>query len=274
MSPLISRISSAVALTKVKAPISASGGTVNLYNNIGGLSSYMAGFLSEYKNPSFYEYNLDGNATYINDGGGDMYDSGNFTRPWLISGTQYTSSGSSSGPSLLSYADTIETITDTDFKYSSVSGYVQNGSTKPLTLIGTRNTTGNPIGFQKEGNSGADGSGTLDSGFTYMGSSVNGFTVYAYRRQTYNAGDPSHCDLYILLGHPNWDSTFGAVSSYADPVVNGGNGGYLYTSGAGVKNILAIVTLLSKNSGVSVTSGECQTVVDNMIGRIKLYFNF
>lgn len=36
----------------------------------------MNGYLSEYKNPSFYTYNLDGDATYIIDGGGDMYDGG------------------------------------------------------------------------------------------------------------------------------------------------------------------------------------------------------
>lgn len=247
---------------------------VSLYNNIGALATYMNGYLSEYKNPSFYAYNLDGDATYINDGGGDMYDAGNYTRPWLLSGTQYTGISNSGGPSILSYANTTQTITDTDFRYASVSGYTQLGLTHPLMLIGTRNSTGNPVGFQKEGNSGADGFGTLASGFIYNGSTVNGFTVYSYIRQTYNAGDPSHCDLYILLGHSNWDSSFGVINSYADPVSSGGNGGYLYTSGAGVKNILSIVTLLSKSGGVQVTNAECQTVTDNIINRVKLYFGF
>lgn len=246
---------------------------VSLYDNIGALASYMNGYLSDYINPSFYFYSLDGDATYINDGGGDMYDGGNYTRPWLLSGTQYTGNGYSGGL-VLSYANTTQTLFDTDFRYASVSGYIQNGTAHPLMLIGTRSTTGNPVGFQKEGNSGADGSGTLASGFVYNGSTVNGFTVYSYIRQTHSAGDPSHCDLYILLGHPNWDSTFGTISYYADPVSNGGNGGYLYTSGAGVKNILAITLLLSKNIGVQVTNAECQAVTDNIINRVKLHFGF
>ena len=33
--------------------------STNLYDNIGGLAAYMNGFLSEYRNPSFYNYTLD-----------------------------------------------------------------------------------------------------------------------------------------------------------------------------------------------------------------------
>ena len=172
---------------------------------------------------------------------------------------------------------------DTSFGYISL-GYqqftsgIQSLTYLPLTVLGSRDniTFGNglPIGFQTGGNSGADGGGTLASGFIYSGSVVNGFTVYAFYRETYNASDPSHCDLYILLGHPNWDSTFGSVSSFAQPTNVGGCGGYLYTSGAGTENILAIKTLLSKNSGQLVSLAECQTVVDNFINRIKQAVNF
>ena len=82
-------------------------------------------------------------------------------------------------------------------------------------------------------------------------------------------GDPSHCNLFILLGHSNWASVFGTINSFADPVSNGGCGAFFYTTGANVKNILAIQTLLSKNSGVLVTAAECQTVVTNFTLRIK-----
>jgi hypothetical protein len=248
----------------------------NLYENIGGLAAYMNGFLSEYKNPDFYEYNLDGDATYVLDGGRDMYDGGNFTTPWLIAGTNYTgtSGSTASFPFRVSYANTVETIVDTSFKYASVSGYVQNGTTRPLTVIGTRTGTGDPIGWQKGGNSGADGGGLLATSFVYNGTVVNGFTVYSFIRQTYNASDPSHCDLYILLGHPGWDSSFGTINSFAQPVNQGGCGGFLYTSGSGVQNVLAIATLLSKNFGVQVTSADCKTVTDNIINRVQLYFGF
>lgn len=278
MSPLLSRISYSKGTGSIiRTSVSQVGiASTSLYENIGGLASYMNGFLSEYRNPSFYNYTLDGDATYIGDGGLDMYDGGNFTTPWLIAGTNYTSSVNSpaSYPSRISYANTTSTLVDTNFRYASVSGYVQNGTTRPLMVVGTRIGTGNPIGWQKGGNSGADGGGTLASGFVYNGTTVNGFTVYSYIRQTYNATDPSHCDLYILLGHPSWDSTFGTISNFAAPVNLGSNGGYLYTSGAEVKNILAITLLLSKNGGVQVTNAECQTVTDNIISRVKLYFGF
>ena len=247
-----------------------------LNNTIEALATYMRGYLSEYKNPSFYEYNLDGDENFIFDGGNDMYDGGNFTSPWLLSGTTYTSSSSSSGnfPSRISYATVVKAVVDTDFSYVSVSNYAQGGTNRPLMVMGTRTATGSPVGWQKGGDSGADGGGTLQSGFVYNGSTVNGFTVYAFSRQTFAATDPSHCDLYILLGHPTWGSTFGTILSFADPVSSGSNGGYLYTSGAGVKNILAITLLLSKASGVQVTTGDLTTVTNNIINRVKLHYGY
>ena len=247
-----------------------------LYNSIENLANYMSNYMTEYQNPSFNSYILDGDSTYINDGGTDMYDKGNFTTPWLNAGIGYTSNSDVIGnyPSRISYSNTIETIVDTNFKYTSL-GYTGK---LPLTVIGTRNTTGSPIGWQKGGNLGADGGGLMYSAYAYNGNTINGFTVYAWIRQVYNTPtspkDPSVCDLYILLGHPSWDSTFGTINTFADPVSNSGNGGYLYTSGAGVKNILAITTLLSKTNGVQVTDAECQTVVQNIINRVKLYFGY
>ena len=98
--------------------------------------------------------------------------------------------------------------------------------------------------------------------------------MYAFYRQTYNAGDPSHCNLFILLGHPQWGSVFGSINSYADPVSNGGVGGYFYTSGSNTANILAIQTLLSKSGGVQVTAAECQQIVTNYTLRIKQALGF
>jgi len=258
-----------------------SNGSVDLYDKIDELGAYLSGFRSEFKNPNFYEYWLDGNPFSITDGGSDMYDGGNYTYPWFLSNGARTQS-SLFYSDYLYYSNTGGQIVDTDFKYVSLGyspasgGYPPAfvGSGHPLTLIGTRNTVGSPIGFQKGGNSGADGFGALLSGFAYNGTAVNGFTTYAFIRETYNTSDPSHCDLYMLLGHPNWNSNFGTVNSFADPVSNGGNGGYLYTSGAGVKNILAVTMLLSKQNGVLVTTAECQTVVAAFTSRVKTFFGF
>lgn len=258
----------------------------NPYNDLQIIAEYLRGYMPDFRNPNFYAYQLDGDGYFINDGGGDMYDSGNISSPWIIANTNYTGTNgydSSTYPFAVDYTNSATTQNiDTSFGYISL-GYQQYTSSQsltylPLTVLGSRDNltygSGLPIGFQTGGNSGADGGGTLASGFIYSGSVVSGFTVYAFYRETYNAGDPSHCDLYILLGHPNWDSTFGSINSFAQPTAQGGCGGYLYTTGSGTQNILSIKTLLSKNSGQLVTLAECQTVVNNFIIRIKESLNF
>jgi hypothetical protein len=248
---------------------------------INTIATYLRSYMADFRNPSFYNYQCDGDGFYINDGGGDMYDNGNVTTPWLRSGTTYVGVGGySSGvyPFAINYTTTTSTVMDTDFYYASL-GYIQFSGTQnatflPMTVIGSRSSTGQPVGWQIGGNSGADGGGTLASGILYNGTVINGFTVHAFYRETYSAGDPSHCNLFILLGHPNWGSVFGTINSFADPVINGGCGGYFYTSGPSVANILAIQTLLSKNSGVLVTAAECQTVVQNFTLRIKQALGF
>ncbi len=251
------------------------------FSELQTIAEYLRNYMPEFRNPSFYAYQLDGDGYFISDGGGDMYDDGNISSPWIVANTEYVGTdGYSPGayPFAVDYTQSATTQTlDTSFGFISL-GYQQFTGTQsltylPLTVLGARDneTYGPnlPIGFQTGGNSGADGGGTLASGTIYSGDTVSGFTVYSFFRETYNAGDPSHCDLYILLGHPNWNSTFGTVSSFAQPTNVGGCGGYLYTTGAGTQNILAIKTLLSKNGGQLVTQAECQTVVNNFIIRIK-----
>jgi hypothetical protein len=251
------------------------------FTQLNTIATYLRSYMSDFRNPSFYNYQCDGSGFFISDGGGDMYDSGNVTTPWLRSGTTYVGAAGysiASYPSAITYTNTSSTLVDTDMYYASL-GYTQFSGTQsatflPMTVIGARSSTGQPVGWQIGGNSGADGGGTLASGILYNAASLNGFTVHAFYRETYNAGDPSHCNLFILLGHTNWDSTFGTISSFADPVSNGSCGGFFYTSGAGVKNILAIQTLLSKNGGTLVSAAECQTVVQNFTLRIKEALGF
>jgi len=266
------------ALTNFRI-LSRSRGSPITSTTLNTIATYLRNYMSEFRNPSFYGYNLDGNSYYINDGGGDMYDAGNWTYPWLISGTQYTNAnGNSQQAFSINYSSTTATTVDTDFVYASLGYAASTGTTitsnHPLTVLGFRTSTGTPVGFQLGGNSGADGGGTLASGILYAGDIIQGFTVHAFYRETYNAGDPSHCNLFILLGHPSWISVFGTISSFADPVANGGNGCFFYTSGAGVSNILAIQTLLSKSGGVLVTAAECQTVVQAFVNRVKLAVGF
>lgn len=100
---------------------------------------------------------------------------------------------------------------------------------------------------------------------------VNGFTVYAGYRQVYNAGDPTICNLVILLGHPSWGSVFGPVTLIADNDDTEYCQFVMY-SGNGSQNILAIYTLLSKpdnDDSDPIPESELQTVVNNFINRIK-----
>ena len=249
------------------------GGSLSFFTNLGTMATYLRNYMSDFKNPNFYEYGLDGNGFYISDGGGDMYDSGNATSPWLISNQTYTGNtgyNPQNYPYAINYQTTGNTGTmDTSFGYLSL-GY-NNPNFLPLTVLGTRATIaspGAPIGFQCGGNSGADGGGTVIEGNIYTGNTVSGFTVHSYYREIYNAGDPSTCDVYILLGHPSWNSVFGDVYYGGDLSGTAGNGSYLYTSGGGAQNILAIKTLLSKGGGDEVTFSEVNTVVDNFIMRI------
>lgn len=242
------------------------------------IATYLRSYMSDFRNPSFYNYWLDGNGSNISDGGGDMYDSGNVTTPWLRSGTQYAgSTGWSEGsyPNAVNYCNITTTLTDTDFYYVSL-GYtqytgsgIQDPTYLPLTVIGARSSSNQPVGWQVGGDTGADGGGTLASGLFYNNSTINTFQTYAFFREQYNAGDPSHCDLYMLLGHSNWGTTFGTVSTFAQPVSTNGCGGWLYAAGTGSRNILAIKTLLSKSGGVLVTSNECAAVVQSFTLRIK-----
>jgi cell division septation protein DedD len=238
--------------------------------NLGTIASHLRNFMSDFRNPDFYNYDLDGNGFYIDDGDSDMYDEGNATTPWLISNVTYTGDTDytlEDYPYAIDYQTTGTTGTmDTTFSYISL-GY-ENPDFLPLTVIGTRTNVGDPVGFQCGGNIGADGNGTFVEGNIYTGDTVSGFTVHSYYRQTYNANDPSVCDVFILLGHSCWNSVFGDVF-YGGDSSNEGCGSYLFTSGSSVNNILSIKTLLSNSNENEVTFSEVKTVVDNFISRIS-----
>lgn len=251
--------------------------TGSVYQQLNIIATYLRNYTSDLKNPSFFTYFLDGNEYQILDGGNDMFDQGNFTAPWLRNNTSYINQFSIPVPSVaLNYSSQSATITDTNFHYVSL-GYVQStgsfpGGTQnpiyhPLTMLGARNGSG-PIGFQKAGNIGADGGGFLVSGTVYSGSVVNGFTTYAFYRQSYGqALDPSICDVYMLLGHPNWNSVFDTVVS-SSAAGTQGQGAALYATGSS-KDILAITTLLSRPNPNVIPANDIKTVVDNYTRRIK-----
>lgn len=261
--------------------------TGSVWQSVNTIITYLRSNVADFRNPLFFVYRLDGTAYYIGDGGNDMFDNGNYTAPALRAGTSYIAGNAIPIPVPgLSYASQSSTLTDTNYYYASF-GYTQSAGTfpsaqdpvyHPLTMIGARSGSG-PIGFQKAGNIGADGQGSIQTGSLYTGSTVNGFTTYAYYRQTYGqAADPNICDLYMLLGHPNWGSTYDTVQWSASLNTNV-QGATLFMTGS-ASNLLAVTTLLSRTgstpSGLSlpISASDLTNVVNNYTLRIKQALSF
>lgn len=266
----------------VAVPVTASISTP--YDQLDTITSYLRNYVTEFRNPQFFVYRLDGTAYTITDGGNDMFDAGsNATAPWLRAGTNYTNPGSVTIPipPALPYSSQSRTLTDTNLGYASF-GYTQSAGTfpaaqssiyHPLTMFGARSGSG-PIGWQKAGNIGADGQGSIQTGSLYTGSVINGFTTYAYFRQTFGqASDPNICDVYMLFGHTNWNSNFGTVI-WSASMSTQGQGGALYATGS-ASNLLAVTTLLSRTGSTPtgpsllISASDLQTVVTNYTTRMK-----
>lgn len=266
-------------LNTVSASLSPVSGSV--YTQINTIMPVLRANTGSLRNPNFFVYFLDGNSYFISDGGNDMYDSGNYTAPWLRNNTSYLNSANIPINVSSNYASQSAAIIDSSFYYASIGysqstgsfpGGSQNSRFHPLTLIGARSGSG-PIGFQKAGNIGADGGGSLVTGSIYSGSVVNGFTTYAFYRQTFGqSADPAVCDVYVLLGHPNWGSVFGTVVSSSIANTDS-NGGTLYATGSS-SEILAMTTLLSRTGSIAITFNEVKTVVDNYVSLVKTALNY
>jgi hypothetical protein len=227
-----------------------------------GAVTYLSSYMSEFRNTSFYSYNLDQDAFTISDGGGDMYDGGNATQLYNNSGTVTFN---------IAYNSALTTI-DTDLVYKGL-GYGISPDQRPLSLMAYRNNNSTPkyLGWQKTGNLGADGGGAQLNGWVHEGTTVNGFVVYAWYRLVYSAGDPSVCDFYMFIGHGNWNSSFGTFSTFAAASTDN-NQNYVFTTNS--LNIISIATLLSKPSGAQVTVGEMQSVVAAWTSRLKTHLNY
>lgn len=244
------------------------------------VATYLRDYLStSLRTPNFNTYSLDGPSLlttyeispyFILDGGGDMFDSGNYTAPWLYSNTNYTSSSAIPTNLCINYGNTKSNITDTNFYYTSL-GY--SNTARPLTVIGARSNTGSPVGFQKAGNSGADGAGLRANGEIYAGNTVNGFTVYATYTQSYNTTDPIVCDVFILLGHSYWNSTFDKIRRI-EVSGTGAQSGALVAFGANTANVMAITTLISKPATTQIPVGDIQNLVNTYTTLVGQSLNF
>jgi hypothetical protein len=156
-------------------------------------------------------------------------------------------------------------------------------TSRPLTAFGYRPGANRTVGWGKTGNSRTQSSTSI--GFVYENATLTGgFQVYAYRRCGFGGTTSSYfggttqnsaiCDLYLLIGHPRWNSVFGPVTAAASavPFPAEATGAQLKMTGS--TNVIAATMLLARNDNSEITAATCQTIVDNMIARMKLFFYF
>tara|TARA_R100000781_G_scaffold97208_1_gene61084 strand:+ start:905 stop:1786 length:882 start_codon:yes stop_codon:yes gene_type:complete len=255
--------------------------------------------ISTYQGSGTGHYNIsyDGGSTRIDDGGGDMYDAGNYTycmtENWPASGWTGHSDPLHSSNVLYYTQTTVDMAIGqgyTDY-YKYVSGgygtvseptsnktHDQAGTLIMALTAGNYNTSSNmKVGFAHAGNLGADSSGTTAVRQLYNNATVDGFTVYAWDITTYNAGDPVICNLYIFLGHSKWGTSFGTFSTYAASDTNQ-NGRGVWSQGT-QNNILAITALIAAdNSGNGYsnqhTTSQLTPIIDDIIADIKSEFGY
>lgn len=254
-----------------------------------------------------YYYDQDGytgttlSSKFITDGEYDMYDNANFTSPWLGS-IPSTGTTLSDHPNAIDYSTTSATTAGSTTwaatGYTQMTPYYYGNNTTssasdvgmPNTVVGsTGNSSAQYSGWMKGGDSGADGNGTRTWRTLYTGSTINGFTVYAGDASTYGTGDPGHCDLYISLGHTNWNSSFGGTSpSIGQPSTGDGASGtrkvssWLGVNSTSQNNIVHIAMLLAKrdmstginNNGQQPTSTELQNIVSDVTSHLKTHFGY
>lgn len=237
-----------------------------------------------------YYYKRDGDAKYVGDGGTDMFDNANFTSPWEGNNPS-TGNTASSHPNCIEYTNITKTIhpnvsgfhyAATGWRYNNYNETItQNDLGMPLIAVSSTGNSGNQYsGWMKGGNSGADGSGTRTVRSIRSNYTTNGFTVYAGDVTTYGTSDASHCDFYIALGHPEWNSSFGG----ATPIfTNGGSLGTGYVQSVGglnsatQNNILWITMLLSErqlNQGRQPSTWALETIIDKLTAHLKDLFNY
>jgi hypothetical protein len=190
---------------------------------------------------------------------GNYGDGGNYTQ--IIADNVFGNPYFNNSTTYLDYSTTTETSISVNGKLAT---YLSLGYNRPLIMLGYSTTRAN-WGFQKVGTLGASGGGTDTIFNVYTGQIVNGFTVYAWCRHVYNAGDPSIGDLYFAIGDSS--STFYSTSMITAYSVNT-NEGFSRMSMDCV-NVLFGCMLLSKPGGAYISNTDCQTVLQNLTYRLK-----
>ena len=174
-----------VSYSTPTAEDNCSGGIPDLEDVLANFDANNGDVLALIPNPYVFDMDNGVNSNNINDGGGDMYDGGNYIN------TNFNTN--------IFYSDGV-VLPSTDFGTDGqfFTRYVNDGalySNNPAMFILAADLD-NVSTFYITGNNGADGSGNVDG--SSLSVSVNGMDYDVFIKRVYNAGDPSINHVMII----------------------------------------------------------------------------
>lgn len=198
-----------------------------------------------------YFYTFDGGTNNISDGGGDMYDGGNYISFSTTRGSTNLLNTQSNN------YGTICNVTASNFGF-----YISQANVWPqISLAYTNSGT---IQWRVDGNVGTDGGGA-NSNFsgTYTTGNQGRYGSF-WVNQNYNGGDPTICTAWFTILQSNLNSVITSCNdnrNLANPPPNIMNQNFTVTG----SNYLFGMFLLSRSNGVLIPSNEVQNFLSNYV---------
>jgi hypothetical protein len=209
--------------------------------------------------PNPYTFNLDMGvtATYISDGGGDMYDGGNYLNTNLGANIPYTGG-----------------VVSTSAAFGGGSYFTQKYNNL-FVMVANLNGVNS---FSITGNNGADGSGTAD-GFTYT-VTVGCLSYDVFVKRVHSAFDPSINQVFIIPSGSGATHSFSTNTDNTQHDLNGlagvdrlyyllfaGSGGYAYTN-AEIQAAVLDFLLQSNTTGGGVAQAPVTQIAGPASGSV------
>ncbi len=212
---------------------------------------------------SFYYYAFDGTSNTINDGGNDMWDSGNcnsifgvFTSTNVVYGTSFNNSNLGQG-----------------YYVSPPGGAVaSNSCNQPFMCLAYAKS--GTITWNNAGDIGTDGGAAISSNINGTYSAASNRSGVWYANQNYNPvppNDPNICYVWFSVSQPTYSTLYSNIVDGRKP--NGNNPPNTYNSSfvtfTGC-NLIIGQTLLSRFPTGFITSGEISAFLSNYVGNAPL----
>jgi hypothetical protein len=193
---------------------------------------------------NFFNYLYDGNSNnnavhYIDDGGNDMYDDGNYIDIWgnCITGFSNVAYGTINTEPTHGYY-----VTPTNIWPNTTIVYVQKGVAR-ITV---------------HGDVGSDEGGTVTNDKTTYTTSNNRYGTIFYNANG-EAGDPSVLDVWFTIENSNWNSR---LTDSNDQRKTEDNNDYSHSVEVTGSNYIFVKTLLSLSNGVIPDTTDVQNYIE------------